>query len=368
MSRLQLGLGVTRQLGRRRGPPWLIPTSDGQLVSCYEPTEAVYRAAADALGIAEAVQDIAWAEALLGGSRLFIPQSLATGVVSGVARCELGMDPAATINFDNSLAACQAMGAGWTLMTQAQWHVLMVISQAYWDGQGKTDPTGNTQYGRSGQVTAEVGIRADGLTVTGSGQGTYGRTLTGLRAVADGGGLMLPWSHDGSSTGVFDLVGNVWEWSSRMRLNEGRIEVIPASAGIQVDHGASSTAWRAIRPDGTLVALDAGGDMLHYDATTSSIVIATSRGTSNSTNNMFRTIGAGAISPVPPALIAHALFPWSASVPTVGRFYVNTAGERLPVRGGHWSAGSNAGVAALNLNYSRGSAGASVGFRPAFVI
>lgn len=347
---------------------WLVP-SEGGPVACHEVLESVFNTAASALGISEAVQTIAWNEALLGGDRLFIPQSLATSVVSGVARCELGMDPAASINFNNSLAACEAMGTGWALMTNAQHFVLAVISQAHWNAQsGTPEPRGNTEHGRSHDTTSQVGIRSDGLAVTGLNQGTQGRTLTSLRAIADGGGQLLAWSHDGSPNGVFDLVGNVWEWRGRMRVNEGRIEVIPASAGIQPDQGASSTAWRAIRPDGTLVANDAGGDMLHYDATTSSIFIATSRGTSNSANSLFVTIGAGAIDPVPPVLVAHMLYPWSDAVPTVGRLYVNTAGERLPNRGGQWDSGSNAGVAAVSLFRGRSSSTSSIGFRPSYVL
>lgn len=39
--------------------------------------------------------------------------------------------------------------------------------------------------------------------------------------------------------------------------------------------------------------------------------------------------------------------------------------ERLPIRGGNWNNGSNAGVFALNLNNSRSNANSNIGFRPA---
>lgn len=344
------------------GGSWLIPADDGSYVSCHEVRESVYRAAATALGIAEAVQDVAWTEALLGGSRLFIPQSPATSVVSGVARCDLGMDPYTVIDFDDSLAACEAMGDGWTLMTQAQWHVLMVISQASWASKGKGNPTGNTQHGRSDQITSEVGIRSDALPVDGTSKGTYGRTLTGMK---DGGGLQLAWSHDGTPTGVFDLVGNVFEWSSRARIVDWEVQVIPASAGVQADHGVSSTAWQAMLADGTLV--DPGtSDTLKYSTDSGVYLSETQAGTG--TSAMFKDVGPGAIDPVPPALIAMGLSRWSSSVPTVGRLYVNYSGERLPLRGGGWSYGSDAGVAALLLDLTRGNAGTVIGFRPAFVL
>jgi len=39
--------------------------------------------------------------------------------------------------------------------------------------------------------------------------------------------------------------------------------------------------------------------------------------------------------------------------------------ERLPIRGGNWNNGSNAGVFALNLNNPRSNASSNIGFRPA---
>ena len=39
--------------------------------------------------------------------------------------------------------------------------------------------------------------------------------------------------------------------------------------------------------------------------------------------------------------------------------------ERLPIRGGNWNNGANAGVFALNLNNPRSNANSNIGFRPA---
>ncbi|NJL44052.1 MAG: hypothetical protein HC945_01880 [Nitrosarchaeum sp.] len=80
--------------------PWEIPTRLGDRVLCYEAEPETYRMSATSLGIPAEVQTFALDEYRLGGQRVFFPQSLATGVVSGVARCELGMDPENTINFD----------------------------------------------------------------------------------------------------------------------------------------------------------------------------------------------------------------------------------------------------------------------------
>ena len=55
-----------------------------------------------------------------------------------------------------------------------------------------------------------------------------------------------------------------------------------------------------------------------------------------------------------------------AAVLPKGRVYMRNFGERLPARGGSWSGGSLAGLAALFCSDSRVSAGSNVGFRLAF--
>ena len=353
------------QFGSRGGlPAGRIRISDGGYVSCYEVKEAVYRAAATTLGISEAVQDIAWEEALMGGSRLFVPQSKATSVISGVAHCDLGEDPATNISYNSAQTACQAMGDGWAIISQAQWHTLTVISQAYWAGQSKANPTGNTEHGRSHAVTSEVGIRSDGLPVTGSSQGTYGRTLTGQRAVADGGGKLLAWSHDGTAGGVFDLVGCCYEWTSRARLVDWEIQVIPGSAGVQVYDATESTEWRAILADGTLVDPGTAGTLKY--STDSGIYLSTTQA-GTGTAAMFKDVGAGAISPVPPLLIAMGLFPWSSSVPTVGQVITLYNGEMITARSGSWPSTSAAGLCSLVFTVGRTHQGSDFGFRPAFI-
>ena len=39
---------------------------------------------------------------------------------------------------------------------------------------------------------------------------------------------------------------------------------------------------------------------------------------------------------------------------------------RLPFRGGYWFNGASAGLAALDLNFSRAGTDTRIGFRPAF--
>jgi hypothetical protein len=47
--------------------------------------------------------------------------------------------------------------------------------------------------------------------------------------------------------------------------------------------------------------------------------------------------------------------------------WVRNYGERFPIRGGDWTNGANAGLAALSLSYRRVYSDSDVGFRPAFI-
>jgi hypothetical protein len=49
-----------------------------------------------------------------------------------------------------------------------------------------------------------------------------------------------------------------------------------------------------------------------------------------------------------------------------GRVYVRNFGQRLPLRGGHWSSGVNAGLGALSLSLPRSISNVDIGFRPAY--
>jgi hypothetical protein len=62
-----------------------------------------------------------------------------------------------------------------------------------------------------------------------------------------------------------------------------------------------------------------------------------------------------------------ALYPYDATNPK-GYLTVRNYGERLPLRGGNWGDGANAGLFALSLLYARSASGSNLGFRPAFIM
>ena len=144
------------------------------------------------------------------------------------------------------------------------------------------------------------------------------RTLTG-----SGG---KTWAHDGTDSGIHDLVGNVREWVSGMKLVDGRAWIAP-------DNGQTEEAQ----------LIDSRLDMTNA-------------------NPWSGHPSEGASDLVKQSLLA----PASPALSPVGRLYVNAEGERLPRRGGYWANAGNAGLGAVLLTNERTAANTDLGFRPRF--
>ena len=137
---------------------------------------------------------------------------------------------------------------------------------------------------------------------------------------------------------------------------------------------ASSTLWKAIKPDGTLVEPGTAGT-LKIDRTSASDAtlrintsVTTQTTDSNDTSEVFKNVKAVSGVAIPKLLVALGLFP-DSGVTGYGndRFWARNNGERLPFRGSAFVYTSNSGPSALCLNNPRSSSGADVGFRSAFV-
>lgn len=220
------------------------------------------------------------------------------------------VDPAASMDWDAFKAACEAKGSGWHMMTGHEWAAV-----AFWCAANGYQPRGNTNYGRAHDRTLEMGIRQDGG-IAGDASGTA-RTLTGSGP--------NQWAHNADPNGIFDLVGNVWEWNDCYKIIDGRIFAAPDN-----DWTLAEASWT-----------DTGVDIDAANPWTSSAVTGTQ--------------------------LTERLMVTYAGIDLQGRLYVNTSGERMPFRGGAWANGSDAGLGALNLTYTRSGPGTSVGARPVFV-
>lgn len=136
----------------------------------------------------------------------------------------------------NALAAAQASGPGFHLLTNAEYAAVALLHLKA--NGGVTTLRGNSDRGRSHSAPWETGVRVDGR--------SPGDT-TGDSRVLTGSGP-LTWRHDGSPSGIDGLVGHS-TLVSGLRLDKGEIQV-------QIDG-----QWYAILPSGELVSPNTSGTL-----------------------------------------------------------------------------------------------------------
>ena len=297
-------------------------------------------------------------------SEIFIGMFPATDVVDGRAYCLPNRIPKVYVTFDQAKSYCTAKGSGWHLMTAHEWAAVML-----WMLKNGTQPRGNTNWGRSHEATYETAVRGDGGT-PGSTSGD-GKTLTGTGPVT--------WRHDGTIAGISDLVGLVWEWNDLLKLVNGRIYA-PSSNTFTL----SENDWPALDAyfDSPVSGDNSGSSNLGEPTLSDSITnYAGSQGDNGYYDYNYDSdwkslnIKSGWNPPLllKQLCIAPKKYDGSSTVQlsifgnAKGAFWVRNYGERVPVRGGYWGDGSDAGVAALNLNNPRSYSDWDIGFRPAFV-
>lgn len=267
-----------------------------------------------------------------------------------------GVDPKTSLVFDNALLACTQKGSGWHMMTNAEWALLALLckSRGFY-------PRGNNQYGNDITVTTEVGTGAA------FSSNKISRILTGSGPVA--------WASDGSPYGIQDLNGNVCEFVGGVRLNNGEIQIIKDNdaAVTSADQSATSTLWKAILQDSSLVA-PGTADTLKFDGETDTPAVAGIRvntsvayATTDATyiNKTFQTIAAVDGVAIPNIIKMLALFPIDADH-GLDAVTLRNNGERILNRGGFWNAGTGAGVFCFYGSDIRTFNASNYGFRVAY--
>ena len=266
------------------------------------------------------------------------------------------MDPKVYTNFDNARKYCENKGQGWHLMTNAERAFL-----ALWSKKNQTMPRGNNNYGKDVEAKHERGI----VTYTYD-SGTIGRVATGSGPAS--------WAHDGTTAGIYDLNGNVWEWIGGFRLMDGEIQIIPYNnAAMHVNQDADSTLWKAIMPDGTLVEPGTDGTLKYNGKTStpSGIILDTQvtnqTADSGALSDTFEALTAQTGVDIPQIIKALALMPIDSDHGGDG-YYLRNHGERLPFFGGGWSNGARAGVFYVYLGDPRSDSSILLGFRSAYIL
>ncbi|WGY77580.1 SUMF1/EgtB/PvdO family nonheme iron enzyme [Aeromonas caviae] len=270
---------------------------------------------------------------------IFIGAYLASG--SGAVSAPR-QEPRTSLDHTAARNACSAKGAGWHLMTAHEWAAI-----ALWCMANGYEPIGNTNSGRSHAKTWMVGDRADNR-APGDGAGT-GRTQTGSMGSEA--------THTRTLGGIADLVGNVWEWQDGLLLQDGRFKISAYNTQAEVD-------WAFVDAYLDASSLSGGSAILSSAITNRLGALGDNANTGNFASVDWRSMtkAGGYVS----LQALRRLLVEPASVLPQGRIYMRNFGERLPYRGGGWSDGSNAGLAALVLHYSRVYMPPNLGFRPAF--
>ena len=260
-------------------------------------------------------------------------------------------DPRASLNFDQAVAYCRNKGKGWSLTPYSLWSAI-----ALWCRKNGTMPRGNNNYGADHAYGHEKGVP------TYYESGKIARCATGSGPNT--------WNHNWMPDGIADLNGNVWEWCAGMRLMNGEIQIIPYANCMAADAsmGASSTLWKAIAADGTLVEPGTAGT-LKYNYMSGHIQLASGDITPEDTwrGDTYQNMTLDSALTVPEIAKALLIYPDEPGGDYGGDgHYMNNSGERLPFCGGSWSFASSAGVFHVNLGGPRSDSNAYVGFRSAY--
>ena len=268
----------------------------------------------------------------------------ASSGIGGGCSVIAGVQPKTSVNYDQARALCVNKGVNWHMASNLEWCAVSFLSLAY--GQ---NVRGNTNYGRSHAAKYETARRGD-ILAPGDTAGT---------ARTDCGTGPATWSHDGTIFGVFDLVGNVWEWVDQLLMQEGQI-ISP----LDNDPALLEAQWTSHATYLDSAAATSGAVILNSVITNRTGALG-DNGSGNGYNFNTWAVTAKDASYVESTLMRQMAIESASAINLEGRIYSRNFGERAPVRGGDWSSGSSAGQGALSFVHSRAFAYSSFGFRPA---
>ena len=296
----------------------------------------------------------------------------------------------AAANVGQYIIGTEADKKGWSLITAADWAALAHISK-----QGSTMPGGNNNNANPpGDITTTTQkALVDHAALTRN--ATYYACLTGTGPTA--------WSHDGTTAGVWDLNGNMWEWNAGLLMQattgypyilanlDNTIARAPFGKSTAVAAGTLTDTDKAWVAD---TFLDAGGTIYLYDSAGTLHQLAASTPANSGTTLYLNAAGTTPASgpytivkliatditagmttgnkiltlrDADAALKAFAIPATSDGTGAAAYgndgYWFDTAALRAAHRGGTWSNGTFAGVFPLSLAGAPSYSGSTVGCR-----
>ena len=279
-------------------------------------------------------------------------------------------DPKASVNIDQAETYCANKGAGWHLMTRLEWMVI-----ALWCKKNNIFPKGNNNYGKD--INEDAYDHAIPATYgTGSDAGKIFHVLTGTGP--------LTWSHDGTVEGIWDLNGNVSEWSRGIRNVYGELQVFVNNNGADSSksQAADSGEWKCISAvDGSFLTPNGEGTTSNalrarwknnnhweWGIDTEADGTSTYKGCALSDVTISEDVGAAAKLWLQALGLYKSDETEGASNPGYFSYSSNNQPEHVFLCGGYYSTGAGAGVFYVIGGYAtRTYAITNYGFRAAFV-
>lgn len=278
-------------------------------------------------------------------------------------------DPAVNATLDQSMEYAANKGDGWHCITRLEWCMI-----ALWCLKNGFQPNGNNNYGKD--ITESTYKAVPTL-----------RDSTGkVCRVATGTGP-LSWYHNNAPDGIADMNGNVWAWTSGIRLVYGELQVLSRDGTTFGDdaadpansQSADSALWRAVNgTTGALIIPDGKGttaNSLKLDFTSNGWKWVT--GALSNKQDAVRyaefestTVDTTVCEAAQRILQALCLYKANNTVGAYkgdGFWASNGAAERCFLAGGYWNSSSGAGVFEVGCNNPRVLSLVNVGFRSAFV-
>lgn len=259
--------------------------------------------------------------------------------------------PKTNSTYDEAISFSANKGKGWHLYTNTERAYIAELCNT----NGFT-PGGNNKNGVNIFKEYEKAVPA-----TYSNDGTIQSVLTGSGPKS--------WSHDNTTSGVWDLVGNLSEFISGLRFVKGEIQVIADNDAANSDISLASTSlsWKAINSTGLVEP--GTKDTYKYDYIDNKITLNTT------ITNPIDSFVFGNYKDIKIAdrLVIPNIVYMLGLIPLQERYYIGgfslflNREELLPTSGGNFIRGSKAGISELYCNYNRKTRSYGEGFRACYV-